>query len=110
MRVIIIGASSFIGFNFYKYLRKKKIKTIGTYYKNPKKKEFVKFDITKNKIENIIKNVSEEDIFIIFSAMSNPSKISNNKKDANKINYLSTIKLINQINKFNSKIIFISSV
>jgi len=110
MRVIVIGASSFIGFNFYKYIKQKKIKTIGTYYKNPKKKELVKFDITKDKIESIIKNISEKDIFIIFSAMSDPSRISNDKGNAYKINCLSTIKLIKQINKFNSKIIFMSSV
>ena len=110
MRVIIIGASSFIGFNFYKYLKQKKIKTVGTYYKNPKKIELVKFDITKDAIESIINNISEKDTFIIFSAMSNPSRISNDKGNANKINYLSTINLIKQINKFNSKIIFMSSV
>jgi dTDP-4-dehydrorhamnose reductase len=110
MRVIVIGASSFIGFNFFKYLKQKKINTIGTYFKNRKKLELVKFDITKNKIKNAIKDISQKDIFIIFSAMSNPSKISNNKKNANKINHLSTIKIIKQINKFNSKIIFMSSV
>lgn len=110
MKVIVIGASSFIGFNFYKYLKQKKVKTVGTYFKNKKKKELIKFDITKNKIGNIIKDISQKDIFVIFSAMSNPSKISNNKKNAHKINYLSTIKLIKQISKFNSRIVFMSSV
>ena len=67
MRVIVIGASSFIGFNFFKYLKQKKINTIGTYFKNRKKLELVKFDITKNKIKNAIKDISQKDIFIIFS-------------------------------------------
>jgi len=110
MRVIIIGASGLIGINLFNYLNSKKIKTIGTYFKNKTHKKFIKFDISKDIISKNVKNINKKDIFIIFSACTNPSWISKNKKYAKKINIVSTKRIIKQINKFKSKIIFMSSV
>ena len=110
MKVIIIGASGLLGLNFYECLKSKKINTFGTYFKNKKKKEFIKFDITKDKLTDKFNDISKEDIIIIFSACSNPSWVSKNKKYAKNVNIHSTKKLINNLIRLNPKIIFMSSV
>jgi len=109
MKVYIIGASGLIGKNLYLTLTKK-YKTIGTYNSNQTNKKFVKFNMKKDKISKISKEINENDIFIILSAYSNPGWISQNKREANDLNVLTTKKLIDQIIKLKCKIIFMSSV
>ena len=108
MKTIIIGASGVIGYNLFTKLRKKQKHVIGTYHYN-KKEGLKKFDIIKDKINNIIK-INKNDKVIILTAVSNPSKVYADSKTSNKINILSTIKLINDLIKIGCKIIFMSSM
>ena len=110
MRIIIIGSSGLIGKTFYKYLKKKKYNVIGTYNKNQNIRGLIKFDLTKDDITKKIHNLNQNDIIFIFSAYSNPGWISENKKKAELLNVISTIKLIDKIKEKKCKIIFMSSV
>jgi len=109
MKVFVVGASGLIGQKLFLTL-KKKYETIGTYNTNQINKKFVKFNMKKDKISKISKEIKENDIFIILSAYSNPGWISQNKREAYKLNVLTTKKLIDQIIKLKCKIIFMSSV
>ena len=109
MRYIIIGASSSIGSEMHSFLRKKKIKVLGTYFKK-KQPELVKFDIRKDDINNFFFEVNSNDVVIIFSAITNPQEVLKIKQDSRKINIFGTKRLINDLSKIGCKIIFISSV
>ena len=108
MKTIIIGSSGVIGYNLYLYLKKKQKNVIGT-YNYTQKIGLKKFNIIKDKINNIIK-INKNDKVIILTAVSNPSKVYADSKTSNKINILSTIKLINDLIKIGCKIIFMSSI
>ena len=110
MRIIIIGASGLIGSNLYLLCKSKGRKVIGTYYKSKIKKDLIYFDIVNDNITNIIKNISKDDIFVIFSANTDPSWISKNKEKAKLINVTATKKLIKSLKNYKCKIIFMSSV
>lgn len=109
MKVFIIGASGLIGQKLFLSLNKK-YKTIGTYNLNQTNKKFIKFDMSRDKILKINKRIRVNDIFIILSGYSNPGWISQNKREAKKLNILMTKKIINQIIKLKCKVIFMSSV
>lgn len=110
MRYIIIGASGFIGNHFYNFLKKRKIKTIGTFNKNYIN-GLIHFDMTKHLLDNKINNLNaQSDIVFIFSAYAQPAWISKNKGKTEKINIKYTKKLIDRIHNRVKKIIFISSV
>ena len=108
-RIIIIGGSGLIGSSLNSYLLKKDFKVIATYANNFSD-GMVKFDFTKDKLKNIFKDISKDDIFIILSAYGNPSWIAENKEKAYDLNVKHTINLINEISKIGSKIYFMSSV
>jgi len=109
MRYIIIGASSSIGSEMFLFLRKKKIKVLGTYFKK-KQPHLVKFDIRKDDLKKIFFEINNNDVVIIFSAITNPLKVLKKKKNSKKINIFGTKRLINDLSKIGCKIIFISSV
>lgn len=105
----MIGGSGLIGSNLNSFLLKKQFKVIATYAKNSLS-GMVKFDFTKDELQNTFKDLSKDDIFIILSAYSNPSWIAENKEKAYDLNVNHTINLINEISKIGSKIYFMSSV
>jgi dTDP-4-dehydrorhamnose reductase len=109
MRIFIIGASGLIGKKLFSIL-KKKFEVVGTYTTNKVNKNLIKFDMRKHKISRISKKIGSNDIFIILSAYSNPGWISQNMKEAKNLNILMTKKLIDQIVKIKSKIVYMSSV
>jgi len=109
MRYIIIGASSSIGSEMFSFLRKKKIKVLGTYFKK-KQPLLVKFDIRKDDITKFFFEINNNDVVIIFSAVTNPLEVLNKKENSKKINVFSTKRLIKDLSKTGCKIIFISSV
>jgi len=109
MKIYIIGASGLIGQKLFSTLNKK-YKVIGTYNLNKTNTKFIKFDLEKDKITKLSKKITNDDIFIILSAYTNPGWISENIDKTRKLNLLGTKKLIDQIIMFKSKIIFMSSV
>lgn len=108
MKTIIIGSSGVIGYNLYIYLKKKQKRVIGTYH-HTRKKGLKNFDIVKDKINNKIK-IFKDDNVIILTAISNPTKVFADTKTSNKINILSTVKLIDDLKKIGCKIFFMSSI
>tara|TARA_B100000886_G_C20396992_1_gene480815 strand:- start:580 stop:1476 length:897 start_codon:yes stop_codon:yes gene_type:complete len=108
-RIILIGGSGLIGSYLNSFLLKKQFKVIATYAKNSLS-GMLKFDFTKDKLQNTFKDLSKDDIFIILSAYSNPSWIAENREKAYDLNVKYTINLINEISKIGSKIYFMSSV
>ena len=108
-RVIIIGGSGLIGGKLEKILNDKGISTISTCNKNFQK-GLVSYDLTTDKINKISDNFNKSDVFVIMSAVSNPSWIADNKDVAFNINVTSTKRLIDQIINIGSKIFFMSSV
>ncbi|OUU53605.1 MAG: hypothetical protein CBC25_00050 [Pelagibacteraceae bacterium TMED65] len=108
-RIILIGGSGLIGSNLNSLLLKKKFSVIATYANNSLS-GMIKFDFTKDQLQNTLKDLSKDDIFIILSAYGNPSWIAENKEKAYDLNVKHTINLINEISKIGSKIYFMSSV
>ena len=94
MNTLLIGATSYIGKNFVKKSKIKNIEKTST----KKINNHIRFDITKDEIENIFKKKIFENV-IIFSAISNPDECEKNKKNSNQVNVKSTIKIINIIRK-----------
>lgn len=108
MKVYLIGASGAIGYSLFKFFRKNKINVTGTYFKNYKK-GLVNFNLNKHSIFERFKNIKPDDIFILLAAKTDNKWILRNNELANKINVEKTIKLINDIKKTNSRIIYFSS-
>tara|TARA_B100002003_G_C14103949_1_gene530966 strand:- start:551 stop:1426 length:876 start_codon:yes stop_codon:yes gene_type:complete len=108
MRYIIIGGSSSIGFSLISFFKKKKIKFIGTYNSN-KSPGLIKFNIIKDNLKNIIRDINRQDTIIIFSAIVSPLEVIKKKIKSNNINIIGTKRIINQAANIGCKIIFISS-
>ncbi|MDA3836469.1 MAG: sugar nucleotide-binding protein [Nanoarchaeota archaeon] len=108
MKILITGASSYVGAKIYTDL-KNKFETIGTYLSNKLFDELKKFDIT-NQIE-VIKFVSEvnPDLIIHVAANSSGGWCDKNPELAKSINEKGTKYIIEAANKVNSKVIYISS-
>ena len=100
----MIGATSYIGKNFVKKSKIKNIEKTST----KKINNHIRFDITKDEIENIFKKKIFENV-IIFSAISNPDECEKNKKNSNQVNVKSTIKIIKYLIKKKKYFIFFSS-
>lgn len=104
MNTLLIGATSYIGKNFVKK------SNITNFEKTSTKKinNYIRFDITKDKIENIFQKKTIENV-IIFSAISNPDECEKNKKISNLVNVKSTIKIIKYLIKKKKYFIFFST-
>lgn len=89
------------------FFKKKKIKVIGTYNKNYRKK-LHKFKISSS-LSKLSNNISPDDVFLLLAAETNVNWVRKNPKKSFKINSYQTIKLIKKISKFGSKIIYFSS-
>ncbi len=93
---IVLGASSKIGSVFYSKFRKK----IKFASKNSNKsKKFKKFDINKDNISTLILKYKPSHV-VIFSAESDPDKCFKEPKKTKRINFKSTIKIINKCVKY----------
>ena len=107
-KILIFGASGFIGNNLFSKFLKKKYFVTGTYNRN-KKRGLIKFDLLKDNL-NKLKNLNNYSHFI-FCQGGNTSldNIELNWRSEKKIYQDETKKIISKLSKFKKKIIFISS-
>ena len=108
LKILIIGASGFIGENLYKFLKNKKFDVIGTYFNN-KKKNLIKFDLEKDNISKKRGINYFSHIIISSGANKKLDDVEKNWKYEKKINYKNLKKVINMFSKKNKKIIYLSS-
>ena len=108
-RVIIIGGSGLIGKSLHNTIKKKNIEVVSTYNGN-KQDEMKKFNLCEDNINNVLKDIDNNDIVVILSAYTNPSWIFKNKDEAFQLNVKYTKKLIDDLIPSKCKICFMSSV
>jgi dTDP-4-dehydrorhamnose reductase len=109
MKLLITGASSYVGAKIYTDL-KKKFDVIGTYYTNKLFPELESLDIrNKVDVENFIQKI-RPDIIIHIAANPSGSWCEQNPEQALAINQEGTKNIADAANKFNAKVIFISSL
>ena len=108
MKILITGASSYVGAGIYDYL-KKSFDVIGTYYSHKLFPELEYLDIKDEKsVEEFI--LSKKPNFIVHTAANaSASWCESNAKDAIAINESGTKYIVEAANKIHSKVIYISS-
>jgi dTDP-4-dehydrorhamnose reductase len=108
MKILITGASSYVGARIYSDM-KKKYKVTGTYYSNRLFPELKLLDIKdKKKVEELVLSV-KPDYIIHIAANANARWCEANANQAIAINEDGTKNIVDASNKTNSKVIFISS-
>ncbi len=109
MKLLIIGANSYVGARIYFELAKK-YTVVGTYHKNKLSDKFLQLDITKeNETHEFIVN-QKPDVIIHVANHADSSWCSENKEEAVKLNQTATQYIVDVANSINSKVIYISSV
>jgi dTDP-4-dehydrorhamnose reductase len=109
MKVLITGASSYVGARIYFDL-KKKFDVVGTYHKTRLFKEFVSLDITnRDKVIQTVKMLKPE---VIVHVVANPSAkwCEENPELAAQINEGGTKNIVDAANLIKAKVIYISSL
>ena len=112
MRILIVGASSFIGYRLYKYLEHINIYEIfGTFFKNKKDEKLIYFDITEgSQIEKTI-NYVKPDVVVWVAGSKNLKECENSLVFAKTINTIPVenfLKALKKI-KLDTHFIFLST-
>jgi dTDP-4-dehydrorhamnose reductase len=108
MKIILIGASSYVGSRIYFDL-KDKFEIVGTYNNNPLSKSFIKLDITKkDDVLQVFREVKPE-VVIHVANYSSPRSAVNNEENFIKLNDEGTNNVVVGANEIGAKVIFISS-
>ena len=109
MKIFLVGASGSIGFFLFKFLKKKKIKVIGTYKKN-KKPNLINFSLGKKKSENnLLKKIEKGDLVFFLSSYTEVSWVRKNKKESTRVNYLLTKNFLNKLISKDIRFFYFSS-
>jgi len=109
MKILIIGASSYVGARIYTDL-KDKFSVVGTYYTNKLFPELEMLDIrSKVDVENFVKNI-KPDIIIHIAANASDTWCEQNPGQALAINQDGTKNIVDAANNIHAKVIFISSL
>lgn len=104
MSILLIGSTGFIGKYYSTYTRFRNVfKT-----SRKKKRKYIKFDITKNSIEEII-NLYNIKKVVFFVSISNPDKCEAQKDYSTLVNVTKTKQILNFLIKKNIYFIFFSS-
>ena len=107
---VIIGASGLIGGALYCNLIDNNEIVIGTYSNNCKFPGLVQFDLLCPDYRTLNNLIAPGDNVYIMAANSNPSWISANRSDAQKLNFDATVGLIEAVREKSPRIVFMSSV
>lgn len=108
MKILITGASSYVGARLYFDLRKN-FETIGTYSNSKLSESLKKLDVTNEKeVDKLIKN-ERPNIIIHVAANANSRWCEANSEAAVALNEKATQYVVNAANKVNAKVFFISS-
>ncbi|NCN59288.1 hypothetical protein COW99_00755 [Candidatus Roizmanbacteria bacterium CG22_combo_CG10-13_8_21_14_all_38_20] len=108
MKILIIGASSYVGARIYFDL-KDKYDVVGTYNSNPLSSSFIKLDITsKGDTDRILKELRPE-IVIHVANYPSPRSAVGNEDNFIKLNDMGTVNVVNSANEIGAKVVFISS-
>ncbi|MFT4303641.1 MAG: sugar nucleotide-binding protein [Candidatus Woesearchaeota archaeon] len=108
MKILIIGASSYVGASIYLRLKEKYF-VIGTYNSNKLLPELEKLDITNQENINDFIKTKRPDVIIHVAAIASGGWCEKNTEEAITINKYGTKYLVDAANTINSKIILISS-
>lgn len=109
MKILITGASSYVGARIYSDL-KNKFDVIGTYYTNKLFPELELLDIrNKSEVEKFVQK-TKPDVIVHVAANASGSWCEQNPEQAIAINQDGTQNIAEAANDFNAKVIFISSL
>lgn len=110
MKYLILGASSYIGGYIYDRMKENDIDVIGTQCHITSDKEYLSFNILKDKIDQILCDMSIlPDAAVICIAQTNFDQCADDYDTAYAINVSYMKKLIDRLNAWKIKVIYISS-
>ncbi len=108
MKILITGASSYVGAEIYTYL-KDKFEVVGTYNSNKLFEELQQLDIThKEDVESVISKANP-DYVIHIAAVASGGWCDKNEDLTKDINEKGTENVVEAANNVNAKVIYISS-
>lgn len=111
MKILVIGASSYVGARLYFDLANHfgKENVIGTYNSKPLSKDFVHLNVTDAKSVNEVVQKTKPNIIVDVVAMANPRWCEEHPKEAMEINENGTKNILNAADSVGSRIIYIST-
>jgi len=108
MKILITGASSYVGARIYFDLQNK-YELVGTCFANQLAKSFVQLNLTdKNAVERLLKE-KVPDVIVHVANFPSPRSAVNNEEKFESLNGVSTGCLVENANRIGSKFVFISS-
>jgi len=109
MKVLITGASSYVGAGIYSYLKKDKFDIFGTYFSNKIFAELVKMDITdKSSVKKVIGKIKPK-VIVHVAANPNARWCEEHEQEAILLNENGVKNIVDNANSIGSKVIYISS-
>ena len=112
MKYLIVGASGFVGQAVYRYLQKSGYEVVGTKSKSAMP-GLVTFDLLKHRIQDCVSEsffVSDEPVVtVICAGIPQIDRCHREREFTHEVNVVTTIKLIEELKKLNSRAVFLSS-
>jgi len=109
---LIIGASGFIGRHLYDYCRERTIDVIGTYYKHQLNREWIPFDIGRDRLQIVRRqrlNGKKLKAVVICGANTGMDECKRNEQASRQLNVVYTKKLLEEADYLGIKSVFLSS-
>ncbi len=108
-KILVTGASGYVGAKIYQDLKDIGFEVVGTYYTQKLFVDLVKCDITNRDEVKQLFSAHKPDIVIHSAANPSNSSAEKDPKSANNLNVTATEYLVNESRKTNTKFIFIST-
>jgi len=109
-RLIVVGASGLIGAHLYDLARRSEgLRVIGTFCGRPRP-NLLFFDMLRGRLDEVVPDLSEDDVVCLLAAQSNPSWIFTNAREAGQLNISATKALIDVVIARGARLVFMSSV